>query len=141
LTTSSRRAAIIILSYSLPNMLTYSRIIMVPLVVGVHLLAILAWAGRSGCAGWRSAVFIARGDYRFSRWLSRARAGQQHSAFGMMLDPIADKLLVASCLLMLAADETIQAAGRYGRPSLFSAAKFWCRACANISPACASACR
>ena len=37
-----------------------------------------------------------------------ARTWGQQSAFGRMLDPIADKLLVASCLLMLAADETIQ---------------------------------
>jgi cardiolipin synthase len=36
-----------------------------------------------------------------------ARAWDQHSAFGRMLDPIADKLLVASCLLMLAADGII----------------------------------
>jgi len=37
-----------------------------------------------------------------------ARSLGQQSSFGRMLDPIADKLLVASCLLMLAADETIR---------------------------------
>jgi cardiolipin synthase len=37
-----------------------------------------------------------------------ARAWGQQSAFGRMLDPIADKLLVASVLLMLAADGTIR---------------------------------
>jgi len=52
-------------------------------------------------------IFIAAGvtdilDGYFARSL-----GQQ-SSFGRMLDPIADKLLVASCLLMLAADETIR---------------------------------
>ncbi len=36
-----------------------------------------------------------------------ARMWEQQSTFGRMLDPIADKLLVASCLLMLAADGTI----------------------------------
>ena len=36
-----------------------------------------------------------------------ARAWDQQSAFGRMLDPIADKLLVASCLLMLAAEDSI----------------------------------
>jgi len=36
-----------------------------------------------------------------------ARMWSQQSSFGRMLDPIADKLLVASCLLMLAADRTI----------------------------------
>jgi cardiolipin synthase len=53
------------------------------------------------------AIFVAAGvtdilDGYFARSL-----GQQ-SSFGRMLDPIADKLLVASCLLMLAADETIK---------------------------------
>ena len=37
-----------------------------------------------------------------------ARAWEQQSSLGRMLDPIADKLLVASCLLMLAAEETIR---------------------------------
>ncbi len=37
-----------------------------------------------------------------------ARKWGEQSAFGRMLDPIADKLLVASCLLMLAADGTIR---------------------------------
>jgi cardiolipin synthase (CMP-forming) len=36
-----------------------------------------------------------------------ARMWAQVSPLGRMLDPIADKLLVASCLLMLAADGTI----------------------------------
>jgi cardiolipin synthase len=37
-----------------------------------------------------------------------ARSWGQQSSFGRMLDPIADKLLVSSCLLMLAADDTIR---------------------------------
>jgi len=37
-----------------------------------------------------------------------ARSWGQQSSLGRMLDPIADKLLVASCLLMLAAEETIR---------------------------------
>src|SRR5260221_12127327 len=52
------------------------------------------------------AVFIAAGitDYLDGYY---ARIWHQYSAFGRMLDPIADKLLVASCLLMLAADSSI----------------------------------
>ena len=52
------------------------------------------------------AVFIAAGvtDYLDGYY---ARIWDQQSAFGRMLDPIADKLLVASCLLMLAADNII----------------------------------
>lgn len=37
-----------------------------------------------------------------------ARAWSQQSAIGRMLDPIADKLLVSTCLLMLASDGTIR---------------------------------
>jgi cardiolipin synthase len=37
-----------------------------------------------------------------------ARIWGQHSSLGRMLDPIADKLLVSSSLLMLAAEETIR---------------------------------
>src|SRR5262249_31755165 len=37
-----------------------------------------------------------------------ARKWGEQSSFGRMLDPIADKLLVSSCLLMLAADGTIR---------------------------------
>src|SRR6476659_4406790 len=36
-----------------------------------------------------------------------ARVWQQQSAIGRLLDPIADKLIVAAALLMLAADQTI----------------------------------
>jgi cardiolipin synthase len=52
------------------------------------------------------AVFIAAGitDYLDGYY---ARVWNQQSGFGRMLDPIADKLLVASCLLMLAADGII----------------------------------
>src|SRR6185312_2890972 len=37
-----------------------------------------------------------------------ARMWGQQSSLGRMLDPIADKLLVAACLLMLAAGSTIR---------------------------------
>src|ERR671914_768176 len=50
-----------------------------------------------------------------------ARAYAQQSALGRMLDPIADKLLVAACLLMLVADATI-----YGW-SLWAAIVILCR--------------
>ena len=91
---------------ALPNLLTYARIAAVPLVV-----ACLYWQDILQGGLWLRwvalAIFIAAAitdilDGYFARmW------GQQ-STFGRMLDPIADKLLVASCLLMLAADETIK---------------------------------
>jgi hypothetical protein len=46
---------------------------------------------------------------RRDRHLGRLfRASGELTSFGRMLDPIADKLLVASCLLMLAVGGTIR---------------------------------
>jgi cardiolipin synthase len=52
------------------------------------------------------AVFIAAGISDFLDGYF-ARIWAQQSSLGRMLDPIADKLLVASCLLMLGAEKTI----------------------------------
>ena len=91
---------------AVPNLLTYARIIAVPAVV-----ACLYWQDILQGGLWLRwvalAIFIAAGvtdvlDGYFAR-----KWGEQ-SSFGRMLDPIADKLLVASCLLMLAADSTIR---------------------------------
>src|SRR5258708_11089299 len=90
---------------SLPNILTYARIAAIPVVVGcVYAESIME--GPLWLRWVALAVFIAAGitDYLDGYY---ARIWDQHSAFGRMLDPIADKLLVASCLLMLAADNSI----------------------------------
>jgi cardiolipin synthase len=92
-------------SLSLPNILTYARIAAIPVVVG----CVYAQSVMDGPLWLRwvaLAVFIAAGvtDVLDGYY---ARMWDQQSAFGRMLDPIADKLLVASCLLMLAADNTI----------------------------------
>ena len=93
-------------SLALPNILTYARIAAVPAVV-----ACLYWQALLGGGLWLRwlalAIFTVAGvtdilDGYF------ARAWQQQSSLGRMLDPIADKLLVSSCLLMLAADGTIR---------------------------------
>lgn len=92
-------------SFSLPNVLTYSRIAAVPVVVA----CIYAQSIMDGPLWLRwvaLAVFIAAGVTDFLDGYY-ARIWDQQSAFGRMLDPIADKLLVASCLLMLAADGII----------------------------------
>ncbi|ATU92135.1 CDP-diacylglycerol--glycerol-3-phosphate 3-phosphatidyltransferase [Phyllobacterium zundukense] len=92
-------------AYSLPNILTYARIIAVPLVVLCFFLE-----GRlqsSDAARWSAlAIFLIASitDF-FDGYL--ARIWQQTSTIGRMLDPIADKLLVSACLLLLAADGTI----------------------------------
>lgn len=83
-----------------PNILTYARIAMVPAIVAVLMLD--SFTGR-----WLAlAIFILAGitDF-FDGYL--ARAWQQQSNLGRMLDPIADKLLVAAVILALVADGTI----------------------------------
>ena len=86
---------------SLPNMLTYGRIVAVPAVV-----ACLYWFEWTPMRWVALAVFAAAAvtDY-FDGYLAR-NSGEQ-SNWGRMLDPIADKLLVAVCLLMLSAIGTI----------------------------------
>ena len=92
--------------FALPNILTYARIVAVPVVVGL-----LFWSNIFDGGLWLRwvalAIFIAAGvtDILDGYY---ARIWGQQSSLGRMLDPIADKLLVASCLLMLAAEETIR---------------------------------
>lgn len=98
--TSSARA------FALPNLLTYGRIAAVPIVVGCMYLQSILEAGL--WLRWVALfVFIAAGLTDVLDGYV-ARAWGQQSSFGRMLDPIADKLLVSSCLLMLAADGTIR---------------------------------
>ncbi len=94
--------------WSLPNLLTYGRVATVPVVA-----ALLFWPNVDWVRAGRRSVHLALAaitDF-FDGYL--ARAWSQQSALGRMLDPIADKLLVAACLLMLVADGTIRA-GRSG---------------------------
>jgi CDP-diacylglycerol---glycerol-3-phosphate 3-phosphatidyltransferase len=106
---------------SLPNILTYGRIIAVPLVVVCFFLE-----GRlqsSDFARWSAlAIFIAASLTDFLDGYL-ARVWQQTSTIGRMLDPIADKLLVATCLLLLAADTDRTIAGW----SLWAAIIILCR--------------
>jgi cardiolipin synthase len=104
---------------ALPNLLTYGRIAVVPVVV-----VLMYWQSILGGGLWLRwlalAIFIVAGvsdilDGYF------ARTWGQQSSLGRMLDPIADKLLVSSCLLMLAAEETIRGW------SLFAAVIILCR--------------
>jgi CDP-diacylglycerol--glycerol-3-phosphate 3-phosphatidyltransferase len=87
-------------AFSLPNLLTFGRIAAVPVVAGL-----LMWGG--DWARWTALVlFIAAGisDF-FDGYL--ARKWRQQSEIGRMLDPIADKVLVAAVLLVLTVDRTV----------------------------------
>jgi CDP-diacylglycerol--glycerol-3-phosphate 3-phosphatidyltransferase len=87
--------------WTLPNILTYGRVIAVPVVV-----VLLFWPDNAWMRWTALGIFILAGvtDF-FDGYL--ARAWSQQSSLGRMLDPIADKLLVAAVLLMLVADHTI----------------------------------
>src|ERR687889_724202 len=87
---------------NLPNLLTYGRLAAVPAVV-----ALLFWPEDSWSRWIALTIFVVAAitDYLDGYF---ARAYSQQSALGRMLDPIADKLLVAACLLMLVNSRTIQ---------------------------------
>ncbi|WP_041801389.1 CDP-diacylglycerol--glycerol-3-phosphate 3-phosphatidyltransferase [Rhodopseudomonas palustris] len=92
-------------TYSLPNLLTFARIAAIPVVVGCVFAQSIMY-GPLWLRWVALAVFVMAAVTDFLDGYY-ARIWDQHSAFGRMLDPIADKLLVASCLLMLAADGII----------------------------------
>jgi cardiolipin synthase len=85
---------------NLPNLLTLSRIVAIPLVILTFYLPppVGPWAG--------VVLFAVAG---VTDWLDGqlARRWHQQSQWGRVLDPIADKLLVATILFMLAALQRI----------------------------------
>lgn len=80
---------------NLPNILTFSRILAIPVLIGLLLFV------EDPMGSWLafSAYTIACVTDFFDGYL--ARAWHLQSAFGRFLDPIADKLLIASVLLVL----------------------------------------
>ena len=100
---------------NLPNLLTYGRVAAVPVVVALLFWPDQTWARMSALGIY---ILAAITDF-FDGYL--ARAWSQQSSLGRMLDPIADKLLVAAVLLMLSADGVIIGA------SLWAAVIILCR--------------
>ncbi|MGM4980498.1 MULTISPECIES: CDP-diacylglycerol--glycerol-3-phosphate 3-phosphatidyltransferase [Rhizobium] len=92
-------------AYSIPNLLTYGRILCVPLIVLCFFVE--GKLEGSDFARWVALwIFVIASLTDFLDGYL-ARIWNQTSNIGRMLDPIADKLLVASILLLVAADGTI----------------------------------
>jgi cardiolipin synthase len=81
---------------NIPNLLTWARILLIPLVVGVFYMPLSA--GEQNFIATMAFMVAAITDW-IDGWL--ARKLNQTSAFGAFLDPVADKLMVAAALVML----------------------------------------
>jgi len=87
---------------TIPNLITLLRLALIPLLVLAYWLP---WTWSNVVA---MAIFVLAG---VSDWLDGFLARQlgQQSAFGAFLDPVADKLMVATALVLLVADPGVRA--------------------------------
>jgi cardiolipin synthase len=84
---------------NVPNLITISRIILIPLIIGIYYLP-YDWLSDHGKNTTATLVFILAAA---TDWLDGylARRLNQMSAFGEFLDPVADKLIVTGALIIL----------------------------------------
>ena len=109
--------------FTVPTLLTWARIIAIPLVVGAFYLP-LDVASRNLLA---TVLFIA---VALTDWLDGwlARRLNQTSSFGAFLDPVADKFLVCAALLILLQLDRVNALVAFiiiGREIAISALREW----------------
>lgn len=112
--------------FNIPILLTWVRVALIPLVVGVFYLPD-EWLSPFGKGMASSAIFIiaAATDW-FDGFL--ARRWNETSAFGAFLDPVADKLMVAGALLVLVEFGRVNAVVAFiiiGREIAISALREW----------------
>src|SRR4029077_6969721 len=88
-----------VMPLNLPNLLTWLRIILIPLFVGIFYFE-KSWVSGSNQNLVATVIFVAAAvtDW-LDGWLARKR--NQTSALGAFLDPVADKLMVAAALIIL----------------------------------------
>ena len=92
---------------NVPNLLTWARIILIPLFVGIFYFE-KSWVSAPNQNLVATIVFTAAA---LTDWLDGwlARRLNQTSAFGEFLDPVADKLMVAAALIILVQLERLDA--------------------------------
>ncbi len=85
--------------YNLPNLLTWLRILAIPLFVGIFYFP-HSWLSPTNQNLVATAIFAGAA---ITDWLDGylARVLNQTSAFGAFLDPVADKLMVSAALILL----------------------------------------
>ena len=108
---------------NVPNLVTISRIILIPLLIGIYYVPISEHAQNVTA----TAVFIFAG---ITDWLDGylARRLNQMSAFGAFLDPVADKLIVVGALIVLLQLERVESLVGFiiiGREIAISALREW----------------
>lgn len=111
---------------NIPNLLTWARIVLIPLFVGLFYLPD-NWFSPQEQNLYATLIFIAAAatDW-FDGWL--ARKLEQTSAFGAFLDPVADKLMVTAALVLLVQLERADAVVAFiiiGREITISALREW----------------
>jgi len=111
---------------NIPNLLTWARIVLIPLFVGVFYLPYNVLSAEDQNL-YATLIFIAAAitDW-FDGWL--ARKLEQTSAFGAFLDPVADKLMVAAALVVLVQLDRADAIVAFiiiGREITISALREW----------------
>ena len=94
-----RHDARFVIPLNIPNLVTLSRIILIPILIGVYYTPD-GWLTRETQNIVGTSVFIFAG---ITDWLDGylARKLNQMSAFGAFLDPVADKLIVVAALVVL----------------------------------------
>ncbi len=112
--------------FNLPILLTWLRILAIPLLVGAFYVP-ATWLSPQERNIAATAIFIAAA---LTDWADGylARKLNQTSAFGAFLDPVADKLMVATALIMLAQlgrVDAVVAAVIIGREIAISALREW----------------
>ena len=88
--------------FNIPILLTWGRVIAIPLLVAIYYAPFSNYAITRDVLATVLFVAAAVTDW-FDGYL--ARRWNQTSAFGAFLDPVADKLLVAACLIVLVHDQ------------------------------------
>ena len=83
--------------FTIPTIMTWTRIVAIPLIIGVYYLDSLKVETQNLIA---TVMFVL---FALTDWLDGylARKLNQSSAFGAFLDPVADKFLVCACVLVL----------------------------------------